>query len=286
MKEPVRLLAGGGSNLERRLLESAQLDRMPVASLGHLSRALGMPNPAAELAAVAIAPRGTFAGLPVLVMTAALLAGFSIEPQGRLAFTPSDPASATVDATVSTAALPSPAARAPFVTAAAPPEAPERASGSPPSLAAVSARSGDIAALRRGASGRDARSRVSTPPRPRAEEVMARARSMSGDSGSNSLGDELRSLEAIQGALSQGHAADAARALLDHRQRFASGELTIEADLLEIDIEVARGQRERAIARARALLDRPEAAHYRKRLLSIGSESGPERHPQAGADQP
>jgi hypothetical protein len=286
MKEPVRLLAGGGSNLERRLLESAQLDRIPAASWGHLSRALGMPNPTAGLAAaVAVAPRGAFAGLPMLVLTAALLAGFSIEPQRRLAFAPpSDPASGALDATLPAAALASPAAQAPFVTAAAP-EAPERASGSPPSPSAVAARSADIVA-RRDASERGARSRVTTPPRPRAEGVMARPRSMSGDSGSNSLGDELRSLEAIQGALSLGHAGDAARALLDHRRRFARGELTLEADLLEIDIELARGQRERAIDRARALLDRPEAAHYRKRLLSIGSESGRERHPQAGEDQP
>lgn len=84
-----------------------------------------------------------------------------------------------------------------------------------------------------------------------------------------SLGAELRALERSQRALAQGSSSEAQQALDDYTARFPQGELAMEAELLQIDVLVARGERQRARELARELALRPQAARYRERLQML-----------------
>lgn len=80
---------------------------------------------------------------------------------------------------------------------------------------------------------------------------------------------EVHQLEAVQSALKAGQNEDAARALGAYRTRFPTGELGLEAELLNVDVTLAQGQHARARALARALARRPDAARYRARLDAL-----------------
>jgi hypothetical protein len=90
-----------------------------------------------------------------------------------------------------------------------------------------------------------------------------------GSSPEHGLRAEVRAVEAIQQALRAGRAGDAERRLDDYSRRFPGGELAIEAELLRIDLDLARGDRAAARARALALVARPAAARYRERLEAL-----------------
>ena len=85
----------------------------------------------------------------------------------------------------------------------------------------------------------------------------------------SALTQELRALELAQRELRAGRVDAAERALGAYRQRFRRPTLAAEAELLEIDVLVARGQRRAAEARARALVARAGAARYRERLAAL-----------------
>jgi hypothetical protein len=85
------------------------------------------------------------------------------------------------------------------------------------------------------------------------------------------LTEEVHTIEHAQTLLGWGQSAQAAQALSDYRQRFPHGELSLEADLLEIDVALARGDHARAQRLARALLERPAASGYRARLSELAA---------------
>ena len=64
--------------------------------------------------------------------------------------------------------------------------------------------------------------------------------------------------------------------LADYEQRFPKGELRLEAELLAVDVALARGERKRARERASQLLARPEAERYRQRLEALQRAAGPD----------
>jgi hypothetical protein len=115
--------------------------------------------------------------------------------------------------------------------------------------------------------------KASAPGQPSASSVALRRASPSAtvhDSGvERGLRAELRAVEAIQQALRAGRAGDAERRLDDYSRRFPRGELAIEAELLRIDLDVARGDHVRARERAQALIARPAAGRYRERLEAL-----------------
>lgn len=89
---------------------------------------------------------------------------------------------------------------------------------------------------------------------------------------------ELSALEAVQSALRAQHPQLAADALAAYSRRFPAGELEREAELLGVDIALARGNRELARARARELLSKPDGARYRKRLDALRIEFSGSAH--------
>lgn len=99
---------------------------------------------------------------------------------------------------------------------------------------------------------------------------------------------ELVALEAVQRALRAGRADEAERSLSAYTLRFPHAELALEAELLGIDVLLARGESDRARAQARELLARPDAARYRERLEALGESAalGSERalSPHKGAE--
>lgn len=246
--EPVRLLAGASGAFERRLLASAAQDAMPAAALQQLAQALHVPSSAlptlgAELQRTAwLGKYVAMAGLGALGVIAAVLAS-----GGRA--TPARAAAVPVAA----------------VVASAPPPAPEAVP-----LAAVP----PAAALRSDvAQTEPARPKIATP-RPSASAHAAQPQ----PSAALGLRAELQALEAVQSALRTRQAQLAADALAAYSRRFPAGELEREAELLGVDIALARGDRELARARARELLSKPGGARYRERLDSLRIESSGSAH--------
>jgi hypothetical protein len=80
------------------------------------------------------------------------------------------------------------------------------------------------------------------------------------------LAEEIHAIETIQTLLAWGQAEQASRALTAYRRDFSRGELLLEAELLEVDVALARGERRAARELARTLLERPAASRYRARL--------------------
>ena len=85
----------------------------------------------------------------------------------------------------------------------------------------------------------------------------------------SSLLEEVRALDAIRSALGAGEVSAAARQLQRYRQRFPSGELRLEGEVLSVDLALAQGQTEQARARAQQLLAEPDAARYAERLRRV-----------------
>jgi hypothetical protein len=246
--EPVRLLAGASTPFERRLLASAAQDAMPAAALQQLAQALHVPSSAlptlsAEVQRTAwLGKYVALAGLGALGVIAAVAAS-----GGRA--TSAGPAAVPVAAVVA----PAPA----------------------PSAEAVSFPEVPLAEVPRieVAQTEPARRKIANP-RPRASAPAAQPPR----SEAQGLRAELQALEAVQSALRAQHAELAADALADYSRRFPTGELEREAELLGVDIALARGDRELARARARELLSKPDGARYRNRLDALRSESSASAH--------
>jgi hypothetical protein len=254
--EPVRLLAGAGGAFERRLLASAAEDAMPPAALQQLAQALHVPSSAlprlgAELQRTAwLGKYAALAGLGALGVIAAVTAS-----GGRV--TPARTEAVAVAAVVAPAPAPAPEAvalaelpRAELPPADAPRIEVAHTEPSPPKSATRRPR---------------ASAHVAAQPQPQRSEAQG-------------LRAELQALEAVQNALRIGHAQRAADALAAYSRRFPAGELEREAELLGVDIALARGDRELARARARELLAKPDGARYRERLEALGIESSGSAH--------
>lgn len=281
LEPPVRLLAGGGSAFERQLVESARGDRMPAASLEQLARALRVPGaalPAKSFAEVIrasqLARLGSLAGVGGLGLVAAL----ALRSPAPTAFertqppaSESAPRAVNLSVEVSPAAttsggersLPLIAASTPGVSVPPPQSAAPRAVSKPDG----SARSRPLPAR-----AEPAASTMVPTPIPNASGLRA----------------ELLALEAVQHALRDGRAEEANSALVAYTRRFPRAELSLEAELLGIDVLLARGESDRARAKARELLARPDAVRYRERLKALGENGalGSERasSPHQGAE--
>jgi hypothetical protein len=257
--EPVRLLAGASSPFERRLLASAAQDVMPAAALQQLAQALHVPSSAlptlgAELQRTAwLGKYLALAGLGALGVVASVVASGG---RGTPARTEAAPVAAVV--------------------APAPTPAPEAVSLAAVSLAAVSLAEVPPAEAPRidVARTEPARPKIATR-RPRASAHAAAQPQRVAEQG---LRAELQALEAVQSALRAQHAQLAADALAAYSRRFPEGELAREAELLGVDIALARGDHELARARARELLSKPDGARYRERLDALRIESSGSAH--------
>jgi hypothetical protein len=93
---------------------------------------------------------------------------------------------------------------------------------------------------------------------------------------SASLPEEVRSLDAARQALSGGDAGGALALLAHYETRFGSGALLPEARVLEVRALLAAGERTRALALARSIIDRnPQSAHAEAVRALIARSSFP-----------
>lgn len=240
---PRRLLEGGAGEHERSLLASARLDRVPRSAKARVAAALGgvlelqatpnEPEPAAP------ARSATRSGLGVVGAGVVGAIALSLWLQA----TPETAPSASSIPAASTPAVSAPRGPALHPPFEGPPAAsPAHLARAPQSVPPRSDRSGPS----------KPKPSASTPP-------------------GESLGllAEVRALEAVSSAIGAGQLSRAARELDAYRQRFARGELAVEADVLAIELAVARGDHAAASAGAERLLARPEAEHYRARVRAL-----------------
>lgn len=246
---PVRLLAGGGSAFEQRLLGSTRGDHMPATVRQQLARALNVPSAAAPAGGLRALLRSLRFGkyVPVVGVGAfALLAAWGAQRQ------PATPPEATqrlvAIAEPRTAETGQPTALAPGSGAA---EVEARAPVSAGQASEVAAPAAAVSAS------------VRSRPRVRVRAPVPGAATGTG------LREELRALEAVQSSVRAGQMSEARRRLEDYERRFPEGELRLEAELLDLDVLLARGERRQTRERARELLARPEAARYRERLEAL-----------------
>lgn len=280
---PERLLDGGGGEHERRLIASAQLDRVPSSAKSRVAAALGgvlepqgasstAPEPELSTPTDTVSGLGARAGLYVVgagvVASIAFALWLRMTPEQGSGLPPAPPVTAAPPLSAASTAAPG-------------------ASAPPP---AAAARADATASWREQAGDETARApRVELPPQTaRQRRVAARAAPSAArpgpegggtpaEAGDSGLLAEVRALEAVSSALGAGQAEPAARELAAYHRRFARGELAVEAGVLAIQIAMLRGDRETARSTAEKLLARPEARHYRARvreLLEGGAPAG------------
>jgi hypothetical protein len=248
---PARSLAEEGTALERRLLESAHADAMPAASLERLARALSVPNvaPAGSGATPSrLARQGSLTKLGALGLVGAVAGAAALRWLGNASDPPELSAPAEI-APAETAPAETKAPAAPLVEA---PDPRGRQTSHAP------ARASAVAATAR----RPRPARASTHP-----AAPSEARSDMPEA--HGLRAELSAVESVQRTLRAGQFSEAERGLAAYWRRFPNGELVLEAELLRVDLDAARGDLERARAHARELLARPGAARYRARLEAL-----------------
>jgi hypothetical protein len=241
-KAPLRLGDGGGTEFERQLVSSASRDGVPVASMAKVAAGLREAIAAREAAAAAGAPLPNLRPWAIGAVSAAIVGAGVVAMLSRETKWSAAPAE-TVAPRVELPKEPSPLPNAEVA----------RPSVELPSLPR------DVAAPPAGPRRRPA-------PRAIAKAVREPARSDLG------LAAEVRAIESIQTLLGWGQVQQAAEALAHYRRQFPKGELALEADLLDVDVALARRDRAKAKQLARALLARPSAARYRTRLEAIGDD--------------
>jgi hypothetical protein len=236
--EPVRLIAGGGTARERRLLEAAAGDVMPAGTPERLEQALSVwaalpagrgSEPARSALGMRLSRWGIVGGLGGLAMVVWMLG------RGPSAAAPELSARTGPVSVAPLGVNPAPTARVELPVAPTAEPAPPAA---PPRVAPVL----EVEPLRR-----------------------TRGR---GASRGNLL-EEARRLDAVRSALAAHDGRAARRELVEYRARFARGELALEADVLEADVLLFAGEPERARALASAVLARPDAGRYRQRLEQL-----------------
>jgi hypothetical protein len=256
---PCRLLEGGAGEHERRLLASARFDQTPSGAKARVAAALGgvfelHAAPSAAPAPGASEPAARSAGLSVSgtrwglgVVGAAVVGAIALSLGLPAATGESSNAGAMGGGFVSDAP---PARDEPAASPAEHSQQPEPTPHAELSQQRVPARPDR-----------------SAPERPKKEGVAQ------GEDDSGLLA-EVRALEAVSSAIGAGQPDRAARALDAYRRRFARGELAVEADVLAIEIAVARGDERAASTGAERLLARPEAEHYRARVHALLERRG------------
>ncbi|HTV23504.1 MAG TPA: hypothetical protein VMG12_32665 [Polyangiaceae bacterium] len=245
---PRRLLEGAAVDPARRLLDSARLDRAPDDARARIASALGsvLEPPAATSAARGETKSRIGSGAVGGMLGAGLVGVLALSLGLRAA--PEERSNAATTRPMASVPAPPPTdlgARSPEPT-------------SPVELAAPTTTTTTTT--------------EPTPPR-RVQKVPDTPRAERSDSG---LLAEVRALESVSAALAAGATDRATRELAAYRRRFARGELAIEAEVLDVQLAIARGERETANARAERLLARPGAEHYRARVRSLLAGSNDE----------
>jgi hypothetical protein len=249
--EPVRLIAGGGTARERRLLEAAADDVMPLGTPERLEQALSawaaLPaGQGSEPARAALGGRlsrwGLVGGLCGLGGVAVVIGMLGRGPDG-VAPELSAPTGPVAVAPVAV----TPAEVAPAAVA----------QPTPPALASL----GGVAPV------------LEAKPSSRTRGA-ARHQLRPGQPHRGNLLEEARRLDAVRSALGVHDGPAARRELAEYRARFPRGELALEADVLEADVLLFAGDPERARALANAVLARPDAARYRQRLEQLLQRAG------------
>lgn len=276
--DPPRLL-GRGTAEERRLLQSASWDAAPPgaragmeAALAPLLSAPDVPPAASGGAArsggasAVLSPRAALLGVASVGVAVYLVAGLLTRPGAEPAVVAPQAQLAPAPDTLPLASSRAPGADAlaPVLTEGAPApsdSAPQRPHRTP------SVRSHAAAAGGGSPAAGDA---------PAPQQPPARARPKPAPS---SLLEEVRLLDTVRSALRAAELQGAAQGLAQYEQRFPRGELAREKSVLALDLLVASGQRQRAAARASALLAQPGMQRYAAHLRSIlqGDASASER---------
>ena len=296
---PPRLLEGGGSDQEQRLLESAVLDVMPDAVGARLAEALcvpPLPAGSSPVAGALPAAGSASAGSIESVSSAGSLGAKGLGRLGRLGALGSVGglgALAVAGAWWFASTDPAPARGRPEVPLAVTSDAQIESEATE----TATATGGSVEPARKAPEDAVVASRATLSPRAPSRTLERRVTRQASnperagipvDRGSGLI-EEVRLLEQARGALRSGSPDAAEQALAEHRARFARGELALEAELLQVDLLLARGEREAALARARALVARPGAGRYRERLQALleraTSQQTASGRPASGAER-
>ena len=249
MTDPRRLLEGGGSNLERDLLEAGQAEVPDVSAKRRAAVALAIGAATASVwptAAYATAKAGK-AGMPLLLKFLAVGA-VGAGTLGTATYLITRPEPAKITEAALPAADEAPARAAAKRTTPKPAEAP--AAAPVETAEAPEAVAPKVAEVRR-----------SQGPSPQSSPAPA-----------SSISDEIRVLDQARRAIASGDSAAAKRALEQHRRQYPKGALAEEAVLLQIESLVRQGKR----GAAKSLADRFRASHpnspHLRRIDSVLAE--------------
>lgn len=256
---PPRLSEGGGTDYERRLLGSARLDSLPSASVERVQSALRAAS-SGPLTHGAAASRDAVANATVSVVKRRVIGivGTGIVGAGIMGWVVASQGPPRFEHSMTSSG---PTVAAPNVAA---PLAVRTPTPDPLPIVAATAESAQTPKASEANLGMPAPSRS----RPKAAEngKTEVAREPVSPNRSPGLAEEIQAIESIQTLLAWGQAEQAYRALTAYRRDFSRGELLLEAELLEVDVALARGDRRAARQLAHTLLERPAASRYRARL--------------------
>ncbi len=241
MSDPKRLLDGGGSEIERGLLE-AGLSELPDASTKRraaVALAIGAATTSVWPTAAYAGAKASKAGMPLLLKLLAVGAvGAGTLGTATYLITKPEPPAAT--------AAPPQAAPRDAIKPPAPAKAPEPASPTPPEETVQA-------------------------PEPKTSPEVRRSPAQSAPAAS-SISDEIRVLDEARRAIAAGDSAAAKRALEQHRQKYPKGALAEEAVLLQIESLARQGKR----GAAKSLAERFRASHpnspHLRRIESVLAE--------------
>ncbi|HEX2872959.1 MAG TPA: hypothetical protein VHP33_16975 [Polyangiaceae bacterium] len=272
MTDPSRLLDSAAHDFERTLLGSALTDRgsdaaqaRALAALGSLGAGLLVSSGAVASGAALASARGGFATLATPKVTLAVLVKWIgtgvvvgvVSAGGVQALVDAPP----VTSSPAQATLPSP----------------------PPSSSAVIASTVRTVEPALPVAAPSTTAIVREKSRPLEEEapegVAAHALSSSNvafpaEASDSGLGEELRSLEQVRGALRSGDAAGSIAALERYQARFPRGALAREATLLAVEAKLAAGDVAGARAEAARVLATDRASPHAKRIQALLSARG------------
>jgi hypothetical protein len=227
MTDPKRLLEGGGSALERDLLEAGQAE-LPDASMKRraaVALAIGAATASVWPTAAYATAKASKAGMPLLLkLLAAGAVGAGTLGTATYLITKPEPPAVTI--------APPPAGPRPDK-----PRAPAKAAEVPGPVAP------EPETTEESKPSPEARRSPSATPQPA--------------SAASSISDEIRVLDEARRAIASGDSAAAKRALEQHRRQHPRGALAEEAVLLQIESLVKQGKR----SAARSLADRFRASH-------------------------
>lgn len=226
MRDPKRLLKGGGTGLERHLLQAVARERPSPALTRRMQGAIGV-------GASLIGFKAAASLLAQLAVVTLIATGIGDSSHQRRA-----------------APLPTPATSA--VSFAAPARPPE---GSLPGLAPDSARQSAPSQTADAARG-------PAPSPASARAARAQPRSGAGATSREDLRDEIRLLDRARAALESNEPRRALAELSRYRQRFPRGAFQQEASVLRVEALSRSGEQARAASLAREFVSRhPDSPH-------------------------